>query len=264
MSDNEETKSSLSNLLDGEASQPEQAETAPGPRETEPEPKDQGDKLAASEPPADAEDKDDNSPLVPRKALIEERKKRQDYERKLAEFEAKLAQMSAPKPQPQPQQQFQMPERPDPWTDPEGALRWEQQQREVALYETRVVMSEELMSQKPDYEEAKAVFIQAAQQDPALAQKLVRHPMPAKFVYEEGKKLKALSEIGNDPASYRERLEAEIRERLMAEMQANPSVPATPRAPAPKSLAGTPNQVPRDQKGRFAPSGPTPLEDIIG
>ena len=150
MSDNEETKSSLSNLLDGEASQPEQAETAPEQRETEPESKDQGDKLAASEPPADAEDKDDNSPLVPRKALIEERKKRQDYERKLAEFEAKLAQMSAPKPQPQPQQQFQMPERPDPWTDPEGALRWEQQQRDIALYETRVVMSEELMSQKPD------------------------------------------------------------------------------------------------------------------
>lgn len=263
MSDNEDQKSSLSNLLDGDSSQPEQATEAPEQNDTHAKPEETGDKSDVEASPAATEEKDDESPLVPRKALIEERKKRQDYERKLAEFEAKLAEFDKAK-QPPPQQSMQQQAPPDPWVDPEGALAWERQQREVQLYETRVLMSEELMSQKPDYEDAKRVFIAAAQADPSLAHKLVRHPMPAKFVYEEGRRLQALQEIGPDPSTYRQRLEAEIREQLMAEMQAQSSVPSTQRAPAPKSLAGTPNQVQRDKSGRFAPSGPTPLEDIIG
>jgi len=254
---------SLDNLLDGTARAPK-AET-PTERETAVTIETTGDKEALASP-AEAIEKDDDSPLVPRKALIEERRKRQDYEKKLAEFEAKLTELSKPRPQ-EPQQPRQMQPPPDPWTDPEGALAYERQQRAMELYETRVTLSEEIMSQKPDYEDAKRAFIEAANADPMLDQKLVRHPMPAKLVYEEGKRMLALKEIGPDPASYREQLRQQLREELLAEMQAQqPSQqPAAPRAPAPKSLAGTTSAVPRDPHGRYAPrSGPASLDEILG
>lgn len=261
MTDQAET-SSLDTLLDG-ATPVAQAETPADPVTTAAKTEDTGAKQDASGSPPEGSESEDTSPLVPRKALLEERRKRQDYEKKLAEFEAKLAQLDKPQPPPPPPQQMQPP--PDPWTDPEGALAYERQQRAMELYETRVILSEELMSQKPDYNDAKAAFIEAANADPTLAQKLVRHPMPAKLVYEEGKRMLALKEIGPDPASYREQLRQQLREELMAEMQTQaPSQYApAPKAPAPKSLAGTTSAQPRDPKGRYA-SGPASLEDILG
>jgi hypothetical protein len=262
MTDSTET-STLDSLLDDAAPAPK-AEAPQERVETAPEPQETGDKDAAASP-AEATEKDDDSPLVPRKALIEERRKRQDYEKKLAEFEAKLAQLDKKQEPPPAPRQMQPP--PDPWTDPEGALAYERQQRAMELYETRVILSEEIMSQKPDYEDAKRAFIEAANADPMLAQKLVRHPMPAKLVYEEGKRMLALKEIGPDPASYREQLRQQLREELLAEMQAQqPSQqPVATRAPAPKSLAGTTSSVPRDPHGRYAPrSGPASLDEILG
>jgi hypothetical protein len=232
--------------------------------DTEPERNETGVKPQDAASPAESDETDDG-PLVPRKALIEERRKRQDYEKKMAEFEAKLAELSKPQPQPQHPRQAPPPP-PDPWTDPEGAMAYERQQRAMELYETRVILSEELMSQKPDYNDAKRVFIEAANADPSLAQKLVRHPMPAKFVYEEGKRLAALREIGPDPAAYRESLRQQLMEELRAEMgvQSSP-VSQAPKAPAPKSLAGTTSAVPRDPHGRYAPrNGPASLEDLLG
>lgn len=222
----------------------------------------QGEKTTDAGPPPGS-DENDQSALVPRKALIEERRKRQDFEKKVAEFEARFAQLSHP--QPVPQQPYQAPQPPDPWTDPEGALAFERQQRELQLYETRVLLSEEMMSQKPDYEDAKRVFIEAANADPNLAQQLVRHPLPAKFVYEQGKRLAAMREIGPDPAAYREQLRQQLRDELLTEMQTQPQSfqSSTPRAPAPKSLAGNTSAQPRDPKGRYA-SGPASLEELLG
>lgn len=252
---------SLDTMLD--ESTPAKTGTVVEPADTGPEPEATGAKPDAGSPPV-SDETDDNSPLVPRKALIEERRKRQDYEKKLAEFEAKLAKLDKPQAPPQPPPQMQPP--PDPWTDPEGALAYERQQRAMELYETRVILSEEMMSQKPDYNEAKAVFIEAANADPTLAQKLVRHAMPAKFVYEEGKRLAALREIGPDPAAYRESLRQQLMEELRAEMGAQPSQqPMAPKAPAPKSLAGTTSSVSRDPHGRYAPrNGPASLDEILG
>lgn len=260
MSEQSET-ASLDNLLNGTSPEP-RAETPVEPAETAPEPETKGDKQDAA-PPAES-DESDSAPLIPRKALIDERRKRQDLEKKFAEYEAKLAELSKPQqPQPPPPQPMSPP---DPWTDPQGALEYERQQRAIELYETRVSFSEEIMSVKPDYEDAKKAFFEAAQADPSLAQKLVRHPMPAKFVYEQGKRHAALREIGPDPAAYREQLRQQLRDELMAEMQAQPSQQSqAPRAPAPKSLAGSSSVQPRDPKGRYVPgNGPASLDDILG
>ncbi len=215
-----------------------------------------GDKQTAAAPPADAQAPTDDGPLVPRRALEDERRKRQDYERRLADMERQI-QASR-----QPQRQEAPPPAADWWTDPEGAARQMQQQQHFAMFETRLALGEEIMAQRQDYEAAKAAFVEAATADPSLAHKMVQHANPAKFVYEQGRKIHAMREIGDDPASYRARIEAEIRAQISGQQPAPVQQP--PRAPAPKSLAGQTSTA-RDSQGRFAPSnGPASLEDILG
>jgi len=257
----ETTGNTLEALIDGN-SKPEATVSQP---ETQQEPAKTGDKPEAPEPPADAAQPQDDGPRVPLKALEDERRKRQEFEKQFAELQRQMQALQQPKPQvPQPQAQPDLP--PDPWTDPEGAIAWHNRQQQRAIYETRVVMSEELMSQKPDYAEMKQEFFEAITADPSLAHKLVAHPMPAKFVYEVGKKHRAEKRIGNDPDAFEANLREQIRQELMAELGTQPSQAQAPRAPAPKSLAGATSTQPRDPKsGRYAPSnGPVSLEDIIG
>jgi hypothetical protein len=212
-----------------------------------------GDKSAAT-PPA-AAGQGDNAPLVPRKALEDERRKRQDYEKRMADLERQLQAIS------QPQQQRQPP--PDPVTDPEGAFVHYQRQQEHQLHNYRFTMSRDMMlAIKPDYEEVEAAFVAAAETDVGLQQKLFQSANPAKFAYEQGLRLRALAEIGDDPAAYKARLRAELE----AEFNARGAAPVAnpPKAPgAPKSLASTPAaSQPRQKDGRYA--GPASLEDLIG
>jgi hypothetical protein len=178
-------------------------------------------------------------------------------ERRLAELEA-AARPKAEAPPP-----------PDPWADPEGALRYQAEQIERRIFTNAVLTSQRMMKQQhSDYYEVEAVFAEAAAQDPSLAAQLVQHPFPAEFAYQQGKRIKALREIGDDPDFYRSRLEAELEAKILARHGLAPGStesaprPKAPPAPVPRSLASTVNQQPRDDRGRF--SGPTPLEDIIG
>lgn len=238
---------SLDSLLEVQPDQPQQIEAPKAAEET-------GDKTEAAAPPADAQAPVDDAPLVPRRALEDERRKRQDYEKRLADLERQI-QASR-----QPQRQEAPPAPADWWTDPEGAARQMQQQQHYAIFETRLALGEEIMAQRPDYEAAKAAFVEAASADQSLAVKMVTHPNPAKFVYEQGRKLAAMREIGDDPAAFRARVEAEIMAKLG---QAPAPVQQSPRAPAPKSLAGQPTA--RDAQGRFAPSsGPASLDELLG
>lgn len=206
-----------------------------------------------------------DGPAVPRKALIEERRKRQELEQEIARLSQQLSAPNASQQEQQPQQQprRQRPERPDPWVDPDGAMEHDRQLFEEALFDQRVATSRELMlATKPDFAEVEAFFVAAAKNNPQLQDAIYRHPLPAKFVYEQGKRMKALQEIGDDPATYRARIEEELRAKWLAEHgQSQPQI-QTPKAPSPKSLAATPSAQPRDTRGRFA--GPASLDDIIG
>ncbi len=227
------------------------------------------------------------------KALRAERKRRQETEQKLQarekaaseletkmkEIESRLSSATAPVHQPQPQHhQPQVPQvgpassdtPPDPWLDPEGAMRAVIQQTENARFRDRVEMSQEMMrSRFTDYEDVEKVFREACTADPYLRSQLRQSSFPAKFAYEHGKRLQALQEIGPDPAAFRTKLEAEIRAKLEAE-QAEKQPPAAPVSPSsakpvpppPPSLAGVTSAAPRKSAGRY--EGPTPLEDILG
>lgn len=244
---------SLDNLLSETEAAPAQT-IEPAAVEAEP----KGDKEHAPAPPADAQAPTDDGPLVPRKALEDERRKRQDYERRFAELERQIQASRQP-----PKQETPRAVPIDPWVDPEGAFNQMRQEQHYAIFETRLSLGEEIMSAKPDYEAAKAAFVEAATADPSLAQKMVTHANPAKFVYEQGRKISAMREIGDDPASYRARIEAEVMEKFNGQQPAPVQKPQA--VPAPKSLAGQPSTASRDSQGRFAPSsGPASLEDILG
>lgn len=216
-----------------------------------------GEKDEGTATPADP-DFNDPGPNVPRRALEDERRKRQELQRQLDELTRTNQQ---PQRQPEQHQQQRFPERPDPWTDPEGAARYDQMMFQHQLFETRVVTSKEMMRMmKSDFDDVEKVFIEAARSDPYLEQQLVNHPMPAKYAYEQGKRLMLMREIGDDPTAYRQR----IREELLAEMSRHQPSQKAPAAPAaPKSLANTTSAQPRLKNGQFAPGG-DPLDEIFG
>jgi hypothetical protein len=95
-----------------------------------------------------------------------------------------------------------------------------QQQVNYQLTHTRVAMSQELRkAQHKDYSELEQVFTAAADANPQLWQQLYSHPMPAQFAYQQGKKIKALQEIGEDPDAYRARVREEATQQVLADLK---------------------------------------------
>lgn len=237
-------------------------EPVQAPARQEPPPAETGDKPAAdTAPPAEVESQQaPKEKFVPLKAVEDERRKRQELEKRIAEFEARFAQ--------KPQEQVAPPD----WDlDPRSAAAHLAAEMQRRTFTMAVEMSERVLKQQhPDYEEVRNVFAEAAKADPRLAMELVNHPFPAEFAYQQGKRLRMLQEIGDDPESYKARLREELLAELRSQGAPAPAQPQVSRhsAPVPKSLARAPSatQPIRDQRGRFAPSddGPTPLEDIIG
>lgn len=202
------------------------------------------------------------------KKAEDETRKRQELEKQsekqIGELRQQLAEMQAYL-----QQQGQRPAQQQPeFLDPE-AVRYMQQVRErdraelgQEIYRTRVEQSQFVMRQQhQDYDEIEAIFAEEAHKRPALWQELAAHPVPAAYAYEEGRKIKAMREIGSDPNAYREKLKQEILAELQSSQpspQLKPPVTAVP-APPP-SLAGVPSASPQVVRGY---QGPTPLEDLL-
>lgn len=180
-----------------------------------------------------------NETHVPLAALEAERKGRQDWKEKAIRAEAERdALRNAQQPQAQPQQ-----------LDP---LQTMQRQ----LINERFNTSEMLARQKyTDMDEKLAVFQEAARQDPALMLALQSQNHPWEYAYKHAERLLLQREIGDDPKSYRAKVEAEIRAKIASEAAqvAAPAVPA--------SLNGA-----RSVAARSAPAwtGPLPISDILG
>lgn len=106
---------------------------------------------------------------VPLKALQEERQKRADYERQLAEYQRREQEWQAwAAQQQQAFQQQQMPQEPmqepDPETDPIGALKYEREQRqrvvEAIQYQQQVAAQQQYVSQLTQVAHQAAVQMQ--------------------------------------------------------------------------------------------------------
>lgn len=241
-----------------EQHEPEKAEqpsAAPAVAEAPPSTaeKTEGEKPAES---ATAAPKDDK--LVPLTALEAERKGRQDWKEKALRLEGEMkayreAQQRAQGSDPQAQQQ-----------DPMAMM---QQQIINERFNNSEMSVRAQFASAGDVDAMVEVFSKHAESNPALQAELANQRHPWLFAYTEGKKLHAMSEMGGDPASYREKLRAEIEAELRAKIaaesappqdQSNPDAPAKPNIPS--SLAGSRSSAPRS-----APTwtGPTPLNEIF-
>lgn len=265
--DNQEA-ASLDSLLDDtpaqQASAPEPITEAPASAPIE-----QGVKDQPSTPPVEAKAESnstpDDGPLVPRRALEDERRKRQEKDKALEDLQAQFADLQKKISQPQqppPQMQEETP--PDPWIDPQGALEYQQRHFQQQIFATRLVTSEEVVrQQKPDYDEVANVVAEEVLRNPGLKQQILNHPFPAKFVYEVGHKIKMFREIGNDPAAYKAKVIADWQAQNQQQApQAQTPTQDAPKLSVPKSLAGTPSAQPRAPNGQW--TGSASLDDILG
>lgn len=211
----------------------------------EPEPAPVADAPQAA-PPAAVED----APLVPRKALQDERSKRQALE---AEFQALRQQFEAIQNPPQPP--------PSVWDDEQG---WEEHfgqtvvQKAVseATFNARLDMSEMMTRQAhADFEEKKAAFVEAMKTTPGLQQRALQDPHPWNFAYQYVTNQERMQELSAVNVAD---LEAKLRAQITAELQAQS--PAPLRSAVPPSLSQE-----RNVGSRQGPAwtGPTPLSDLL-
>lgn len=188
-------------------------------------------------------------------ALRDERRKRQELEERLRQFEERFTQSQQPKPQPAP----------DMFDDPDGfknhlaqTIRAELMQELQPVVQqhgtlTRAEVSEMLARQKyEDYDATVESFKEALGQNPFLMTQLQQASDPATFAYNAGKQYQQAQAYGGEAPPTREQIEAELREKIMAEIGLKPK--------APSSFAGD-----RSVGARSGPAwaGPTPMGDLL-
>lgn len=140
--------------------------------------------------------------------LVEERRKRQESERKLREFEA------AKKPD-EPKKDF--------WEDPEAALEERLSPREEKLRlesESRFyTLCEDLAKDKhADYDEVVNELLTEAQEDAALGSQVFAQAKaarnPAEFLYTYAKNRREMKAVGGDLGKYKESIAAEFKPQI--------------------------------------------------
>lgn len=248
----------------GQASAAETQSTAAAEPTGEPQTSDQAvapdsEATAEGEPPAP------EGKSVPIGVVHAVRAERQDWKEKALRMEGEMAALKAqmeaakvtPVPVAQPQQR-QQETIPNPVEDPHGFVAY--QQRE--FLNTKLDMSEAILraTDLPDIDPAIEAFKAATMKNPALGAEMARQQHPYKWAYDQGKRALAMAEIGDDPAAYRARIEAEIRSSLTQSPAPSVSSPAAPSRPLPRSLAGVPSSAPQ---AAGAWSGPTPFSEIL-
>lgn len=210
-------------------------------------------KEPAKEAPKETPKEQPKEELTPKEraflqAAHEERVKRQNLERQLAELQAKA------KPE-EPAKGF--------WDDPEGVLsKHEQQLRDVER--NTILRTSEMIarSKYQDFDQEVGVFAEMLKAVPGLHQAWLAAPDPAEFAYRTGKSHRQLSEAGGVD-KLREKIEAETRAKVESEFRAKEEARqkemAALRAALPQSLS--------DARGttqhRPVWTGPAPLEDIL-
>lgn len=186
--------------------------------------------------------------------IAAERKKRQEWETKYAELERKIAEM-------QQAQQPKEPPAPPPsvWEDDAAAFDYHKQDAvsaavQQSAYLARLQTSELLMMQaEPEFVSVKQDVYEFVGSNPAINAEVQNSPHPWQTAFKAYKNHQTMQQLGTTDLG---EIEAKLREKIMAEMQAQqPPQPALPR-----SLADA-----QSARGERTPAPqPLRLEDILG
>lgn len=226
----------------------------------------------ATEQPAEGDGEGNRVPVA---ALQAERQKVKRYTEEVADFrksnealQRQVSELLQRVPVPQRQEQ---PAPPDFFENPQAATQHHVQQTVTPEFDriNQTLMANAQIVAGLKYgddkvQEAEQAFVAAVQNrtlDPADYQRVVSSPNRYAAAAEWHKRQQINTEIGGDPAAYKAKLEAEIREKVLAEINGG-GQPAQQRQPGvtPSNLAGA-----RNVGARSGPawSGPTPLTDIF-
>jgi hypothetical protein len=231
---------------------PEAVETGEAQPETVERPRGPDGKFIAkgeAETPTEAASPAAVEPPLDHAALLGERRRRQEAEARIAEYEARFAQ------QPQAPQAPQG--APDMFEDPEGYTRYiASQAAQVARQEAygqfqyqRIGMAAaQFAPTVPDYEDKVQVFQQMVAVNPHLLQELYRAPNPAEYAYNTAKTQIEISQYGG--------LEKMIEARVADALKSQPAQQATP--PIPDTLADA-----QSARGSSASLTVPTLDDIL-
>lgn len=203
--------------------EPEVQETAPEPVEAEPTGADE------ATPPVAVEEKPQSIPIT---ALLDEREKRQQAMRDAEEARKERDYLRR---QFQAMQQPQ--KRPDWFEKPDEAMRTAIAPLEHRLLSDRLDMSEVMAEDKYGAETvaaAKQAFLEAAQRESGLQQRILQERHPYDAVVKWHKRQSFLSQVGEDPDAW---IEQQVKARL-EQMKSQPS-PAPGTRPPP-SLSKAP------------------------
>jgi hypothetical protein len=250
---------------------PQAAAEPPAPKpEAKPEPAAKADK---AKPEAD-EDTDppeplEGEPVIPRRAYEDERRKRQDWKARAVQAETRHqesqrqleeATRRATAPPPQPQAPPQPP--PDPVTDPRGYAQYVEQREAQRELNARLNNSEMYIRDKVGDEKLSEYvneFRQLANADPTLFGKLYSQPHPYAWLTREVDRLRLVRDIGDDPAAFKARIEAEARAKW--EQEAKAAQPAPSPAAGMQPSLGTARSVAGRTAGAW--TGEPSLEDVL-
>lgn len=179
------------------------------------------------------------------------RSENQALKDKLAQLEQAIqAQQNPPAPPPD------MFETPEDWQAHFSGQVVNQAVQQASL-NAKLDMSEMMVRQQhEDFDEHKQAFLQLAEQNPSLVQQALADPHPWHKAYQIAKTHKTMQDIG---ATDIDTLKKQIREQVMAEMQAQ--VPPVSRPAIPPTLSAEQNV-----GGRTGPAwtGPKPLNELLG
>lgn len=212
--------------------------------------------------------------MVPHEALHAEKQKVKRYTEEVADFRRSneaLQRQVTELLQRVPVPQKEAPKAPDFFENPEAATAHHVQSQVSPQFDQ---INQTLLAIAKDnaitrfteeaVNEAESAFITAMKSgklDQSDYQKVVSSPNRYAAAVQWHKRQLAQAEIGDDPAKYREKLEAEIREKVLAELNGTQQQAQQQPAPVmPSNLAGA-----RNVGARSGPawSGPAPLQDIF-
>jgi hypothetical protein len=154
-------------------------------------------------PLAEAQNQDQQQHRVPLRELLDEREARQQAKREAEDLRQRLAAFEREK------QEAAKPRDPNEmFVDPAA---WQQkmlQTFEQRLFATQLENNLQLASYK--HGDTFAEAYKAVQGNPMLAQQMIRQPNPGEAIVSWFKSQKVLSEVGDDPASYKTRLRQQL------------------------------------------------------
>ncbi len=180
-------------------------------------------------------------------AATDERRKRQDAERRLAEYEAAKSK--------EPAKNF--------YDDPDAALQTYKKEIEGTILKTKLDTTEAFARrQHPDFEEKVKVFGEIMQNTPGMYQHWIAAADPAEFAYRTAKEALDRAEwqkVGG-VEGMRAQIEKETRIKLEAELKAREEALKKEREAIPGTLS---NAAGTSSPNKAAWGGPPPMSEIL-